>query len=97
MQIVENWADVTGTVRSVTPDARRAGFVDVELVVERIADVAGFPNLLGRGSPATLDVLLREEVVHRLGISVGVRLRCRARLAGGRAVFAHPDETRLVG
>lgn len=96
MQIVENWAEVTGLVRSVTPDAGRAGFAHVELVVEQIAAVAGFPNLVGRGSPGTLDVLFRDDVVRHLGLSDGVRLRCRVRLAGGQALFAHPDEARRL-
>lgn len=91
MQIVENWADVTGTVRAVEPARDRAGFQRVEIAVERIGDVAGFPNLVGKGAPGTLAVLFPDQIARRSGIVAGAKISCRVRLGGRRSMFVHPD------
>lgn len=91
MQIVENWADVTGKVATVGPAPDRAGFVLAEIAVEHIADVAGFPNLVGKGAPRSLAVLLPADLAQRAGIVAGTRIACRVRMGARRSVFVHPD------
>ncbi len=94
-QVVENWADVTGSVTAIEPDpASESGFATIRVAVERVDPVEGSPNLLEDRVGTSLDVR-----VSRAGVGPdivpGVVIRCRARKAAAGVVFAHPDGPRV--
>lgn len=76
VQIVENWANITGTAEDV---ARDGSDLTIELRLESADDVAGYPNLLESelGNRITLRVAQARANVER-----GDVIRCRARRAG---------------
>ena len=91
VQIVENWSDVTGVVRSYQPAADTIGFMAVELTVQKVSPVEGFTNLLEQLEGKSLVVLMPEELVKPLNIGLGDIITCRVRRAGTNRVFVHRD------
>ena len=89
VQIIENWSDVTGTVRSCRPSPSIAGFVEVEIAVEQVNAVEGFANLLEHTAGKNLVVLVPEELVKSLNITRGDRIACRVRRATLDRAFVH--------
>jgi hypothetical protein len=92
-QIIENWADVTGSVAELDPDAAPPGFVSMRVLVARVEAVEGSPNLLGELAGSTLEIRVPDGALG-LDVRPGVVVRCRVRRAVGGAVFAHPDGLR---
>ena len=89
MQIIENWSDVKGIVRSSQPSLNVSGFVEVELLVEKVNPVEGFANLLGHTEGKSLIVLMPEELVKSLDIAPGDTVECRIRRADLDRTFVH--------
>ena len=92
VQIVENWAELTGTLRSIAPSSKGPDHLTLTIDVETIDDVEGFPNLIGTQTGESVDVLARAELVERSGVEEGGRVRCRIRKATPVEIFVHPDE-----
>jgi hypothetical protein len=82
-QVVENWADVEGVVEHVGPSGNG---IRVELRVEAVQPVAGFPNLLAEEAGHVITVRLP----HHAGSAPGTgdRVRCRVRRADVHRFFA---------
>lgn len=89
VQIIENWSDVTGTVRSCQPSPDVAGFVAVEIAGEQVNPVEGFANLLEYAAGKNLVVLVPEELVKSLAITPGNVIACRVRRANLNRAFVH--------
>jgi len=86
---IENWAELTGTVREVSPRADAPGVSELRLAVDEARDVAGFPNLLTEAPGGELAVCVDDDSLG--AIEPGTRVRVRAQRAGPRTVVAHAD------
>ena len=89
MQIIENWSDIKGIVRSLQPSSDVSGFIQVEVQVEKVDPVEGFANLLGHMEGNPLVVLIPEELVKSLDIRPGKRIEARVRRANLDRSFVH--------
>jgi hypothetical protein len=97
-QIIENWADISGTVISVQPAEDRQDYTVVVVQVDGVeavpaspgAGTAYFPNLLADAQGSSMSVLFPNSVVQQHGVRAGVRITCRIRKIPGGA-FVHPD------
>ncbi len=89
MQIIENWSDINGIVRSLQPSPTVSGFIEVELQVEKVNPVEGFANLLRDSEGKSLVVLIPEELVKSLDIRPGTVIECRVRRANLDRSFVH--------
>ncbi len=89
--IVENWTMVTGRVLGVEDAPGLPEFAAVELDVEGVEPIEGFPDLLNVGPGSGLTVLVRRETARRLGVVAGERVSIRTRRGGRSRFFAHPD------
>ena len=89
MQIIENWSDINGTVRSSLQPPHIDGFIEVEILVEKVDSVEGFANLLEQMEGKSLFVLVPEELVRSLDIAPGDTIECRVRRAGLDQSFVH--------
>jgi|SRR5512143_1179147 hypothetical protein len=89
VQIIENWSDVTGVVQSCQSSPDVAGFMAVELAVEKVNPVEGFANLLGHMAGKTLVVLVPEELAKSLDITPGDAIEGRMRRANLDRIFVH--------
>ena len=91
VQIIENWSDIKGVVRSCNPSSDVRGFIAVEVMVEKVNPVEGFANLLGQALGKPLVVLIPEELVKSLGIAPDVAIECRVRRADLKRTFVHRE------
>ena len=83
--VIENWADLTGIIRSVDKSSRREGFSVVNLLVKAVDDVAGFPNLFDKEAiiGAVIPIHFPSKVMSdpTVDLTTGRRIRCRVRRA----------------
>ena len=94
--IVENWAIVTGRVTGVRMAAGYPDFCAVDLDIEGVSDVEGYPNLLHADPGSRLTVLVRRDVVRRERMTPGDRVSVRMRRGGKDGIFAHPKEVAML-
>lgn len=89
VQVIENHAELAGTLVGVQPDPSRPGFVTVTVDVHHVAPVQGFPNLLADTIGQRVAVIARADsalAAHEPG-----PISFRARKTGPNQVFADPD------
>jgi hypothetical protein len=79
VQIIENWAVITGTVCAVEPCDKGVQYRTVVLDVETVTDVRGFPNLLSDAAGKTVPVIVSGTALDRAGIHIGARVQTKAR------------------
>ena len=94
VQIVENWAEVEGRVVQVRPAAGLAGFSTVELDVEHVQPVEGFPNFFAGGGRIAVNV--QQDALTAAGLREGRLARLRIRRGGLTSNFAHPDHVQAL-
>lgn len=93
VQVVENWADIEGEVRSVR-NSELEGYKTVEMLVKDAKAVDAFPNLLKQRVGQLIAVNVpesRAESFQKARESGQPRVTCRVRLAGPTRFFAHPE------
>lgn len=96
VSIVENWADITGEVRSMAPATDLKGFLIATIQVEQVRPVVGFPNLLGDVVGTQLAVHIPETSAKALSLTPKKRIACWVRKADRQRVFAHPDHISVL-
>lgn len=95
VQMIENWSEIEGTVRSIRPENELEGFSAVAIEVQEARPVEGFAHLLEGAEGSELEVLFPDEVIAEQDIAAGVRIVVRARKAGLERVFAHREHVRV--
>ena len=95
VSMIENWSDILGMVQAVAVYDDLDGFDSVEVLVEQVMPVEGYPNLvatyLDEAEQPVLYVLMPVQVVLEYAITSGVVLECRVRRAGADRLFVHTD------
>lgn len=95
VQVVENWAEVVGTVRAISPSRRGQDWrvVVVDVSVGHVDNVGGWPNLVRSqvDDEKCLSVTCPAAALTDSGVTPGRVVRGRARLGGPGQVLAHPD------
>lgn len=95
VQVVENWAEVVGTVREVSPSRRGADWrvLVVDVSTGHVDKVGGWPNLVRSqvNEEKRLTVTCPAAPLASRHVTSGQQVRGRARLAGPGQVLAHPD------
>jgi hypothetical protein len=91
MQVVENWADVRGTIRGLSEPGDVAGFVTALIDVQRVAPVPGVANLFEQAAGHTIRVNIPRAAAEALSLRAGQVITCRLRKGGPLTAFAHPD------
>ncbi len=93
--MIENWAKVLGQVLDVADDDELENFDNVEVFVEQVEPVEGYPNLidiyLEEAEEPHICVLVPKELVQEYEIEEGVVIECRVRRAGLERIFAHRE------
>jgi hypothetical protein len=95
VSMIENWAFIQGLVQAVSESQDLAGFDLVDVLVENVEPVEGYPDLirtyLDEEDEPRLPVLMPAELVVEYAIETGVLLECRVRRAGLDRVFVHRE------
>lgn len=92
VQVVENWAQVTGTIAAVAPSPRAADWLDLVFEDPAVSDVEGFPNLVA-AAPRPLRVRCPSRTVAEAGLAAGQTVSLRVRLGGPGDLLAGPIES----
>jgi hypothetical protein len=95
MQIIENWADITGEIESVLHLGAIDGFIEVNVKVSRADDVGDFPNLLKEAVGQTLTVQMPASVAQTT-LAPGDRVTFRVRRAGLNRIYANPEHIHII-
>jgi hypothetical protein len=94
--MIENWARILGHVLDVADAEDLDDFDNVEVFVEQVEAVEGYPNLidiyLEEAEEPHICVLVPKELVVEYRIEAGVVLECRVRRAGVERIFAHRED-----
>lgn len=96
VQIVENWAELTGTVRAITESTKGAEHRTVFIEVEVVADVEGFPNLVDAAAGDVVRVIARQDALDGAGVTERSHVCCRVRKATPFEIFVHPEGFTVV-
>ena len=91
MQIVENWSDVQGDLKHLSPNTSDPTFSLATLTVDSAADVESFPNLLRQKVGNEITVKIPQAAVKRTQLAPGDHIKLRIRQAGIDRYFSHPD------
>jgi hypothetical protein len=91
VQILENWSEISGTVRSREPSPDMPNFARVTIAVKQVTPVAGVANMLERVDGTDIVVHVPRELVASLSIAPGDVIRCRVRRAAHNRMFVHGE------
>jgi hypothetical protein len=93
--MIENWSNILGLDQTVGAYQELSGFDRVELLVEHVEPVEGYPDLvatyLAEADEQRLAVLMPVEIVTQYEITEGMLVECRVRRAGLDRMFVHRD------
>jgi hypothetical protein len=89
VQIEENWSDIRGTIIRSEPSLELEDFHIVNIKVEEVQAVEGFPNLLKDSVGQVVPVYIPDNLVHRYQLKNGMVIICRMRRASLRKNFIH--------
>jgi hypothetical protein len=92
MQVMPNWADIRGTIRSLKEPGEFPGFVTALIDVQSVAPVPGFANLFADAGGNTVAVNIPRAAAQQLSLGPGRRVSCRVRKGGPHTAFAHPEQ-----
>ena len=91
VQIIENWSKIIGIVQSLQPSTEVDEFLAVEVEVQSVQPVEGFPNLLDDAIGKNLVIHMPKTLAEELGITAFDRIECRVRQAGPNRYFVHRE------
>ena len=86
VQIIENHAEIAGTLLRVSPAPDRPGFVSLTIMVDAAFPVGDWPNLFERDVGECIEVLTREDSEAARCEEGQVRLRVKK--GGPTTIFA---------
>jgi hypothetical protein len=87
VNIIENWASIQGTVKSVIEAASPKGYLQVELDLEKSTDVENLPNLARADEGGTIRINVKPGQISAYDIKPGSRLEGKVRKAFGQVYF----------
>jgi hypothetical protein len=82
VSITENWASVSGEIRSIQRPGDNNSFAEVSLLAVNISPVKGFPNLLRTGPDNSLSVKADATEVEELGLLPGKKITVLVKAVG---------------
>lgn len=95
VQIVENWVDVRGRLVDWRASEDVSDHLVLEIDVESVEPVAGYPNMFEGREGETIEVLARESVFEGDELRRGAPVECRVRKATLSRSYAHPERCRV--
>jgi len=96
VQMIENWAEIRGVVCLCIETADLPDFINVQVDVESVEPVAGYPNLLEQFIGSEIPLLVPKSLAETMEIKPGNCIDCWARRAGLKRVFVHQEHIRVV-
>jgi len=89
MQIVENWAEIHGTIVRCEESERSPEFTIAYVNVKEVRDVPGFKNLIRQHADRPLPVHVPTKLGTKLGLNRATTITCWIRMAAPNKFFVH--------
>jgi hypothetical protein len=93
VQVIENRADLAGTIREIAPHKELANHYTVKLDVKSVKPVGGMANLMTWAKGMSIDVIVPADEVTRRSLARGQKITIRVKQAGPTRVVAVPMPT----
>jgi hypothetical protein len=93
VQVIENRADLAGTIKEITPHKELANQYTVKLDVESVQSVEGMTNLMTWAKGLSIEVTVPADQVTKRSLARGKKVTLRVKQAGPTAVVAVPMPT----
>jgi hypothetical protein len=90
VQIIENRADLIGTIREIAPHKELANQYTVKFDVEKVQTVDGMANLMTWAKGLSIDVTVPAAEVTTRSLARGQKVTLRVKQAGPMSVVAVP-------
>jgi hypothetical protein len=95
VNVIENWSQVTGTIRTIEPDPELPDHVLLTVEIDSVDPVQResgehFPNLLARTLDQTVELTLRADAAARGDVRPGKRISARVQLFSPSRLFIDP-------
>ena len=91
VNIVENWTELSGTIKSMEPDGSLTGFLRMILQIERTSPVKNFPDLVKARPNEEITVKIKKSEAEKLKLETGDNIKGIIRAAGLNNYFFKPD------
>ena len=85
--IVENWAEVSGTVTSINDNPKMEGYKQITLSLKSSKDVGEYPNLAKADEGTDILINVRTEAMNEAGAVEGKHFTGTVRKAFGQVYF----------
>lgn len=92
MQVIENWADIQGTIVGIQEHPTLDGYDSVRVKVSEVKPVAGFANHFQNAAGTEVTINVPHDVVNSKMMRADVEIGGRIRNAGTDRVFLNPDQ-----
>lgn len=89
VSIIENWSEISGVICAIGLPTQLPNFTGMDVAVETVKPIAGFPNLLQDASGKRLTILAPTELLNQLDPHPGDRITCRVRRGRPQQIFIH--------
>jgi len=85
--IIENWATVSGTVKSIGDHPEMEGFKQITLSLKESKEVEGFPNLAEADEGEDIVINVRASELDKANAEEGKHFQATVRKAFGQVYF----------
>ena len=90
VQVIENQADIAGTIREIRPHDKLANYSTVVFDVKSVDAVDSYPNLMASTKGLSIDITVPNDEVARRTLAAGQKITLRVKKAGPGEVFLVP-------
>src|SRR5258705_13151854 len=90
VQIIENRADIEGTIREIAPHKELPNQYTIKFDVDRVQPVDGMANLMTWAKGLSIEVTVPADEVTKRSLARGQKVTLRVKQAGPMSVVAVP-------
>ena len=87
VNIIENWANIKGTIVAISNNPGLPEFYLVEVKLESASDVEGFPNLAKADKGKIIQINVRKTEMEKNNIILNAPISCAVRKSFGQIYF----------
>ena len=96
VNIVENWTDLSGTIKTIEPDESLTGFFRMNLQIEKISPVKNFPNLVTASTNEEITIKIKKTEAEKIKLKKGDKIKGIIKAAGLNNYFFKQDTIKIL-
>jgi len=91
VNIVENWTELSGKIKSIAPDESLTGFFRMILQIEKTSPVMNFPNLVKARANEEIIIKIKKTEAEKFKLKTGDTIKGIIKAASLNNYFFKPD------